>query len=398
MNPSVFEGLAKRFSQCRAECLDKVTHTDRIESIMTEAGENLFDAIFSTVFRFELTPMWLKREPKSIKILNDPYGEAAEVEVCGWSLYWVFAIDWLRRTHCKCENELPEAVFWADAERLLGGYVVDEYLNVKHVKYRSELWNQTWQSLIGVSEEVCSCLAHMQSDRYKPAGTEQKNDAAEVPAENTGDKVHKYQRVRKWAEDYIRQHSNSAPATFNALLRLVRANVPDCKGCSPETLKKAVNGSPTLQTWESKIKEWAANKKRANTQPGSLEVEMQPAPDSEDLRAIPDDGTPLPEVEADTKDRVDRLCSMPVEELLKKVKGTFFNWIKWTDDVEGGRKRNPGKEWEKLQQAPEFDAESKESLARFYLALDGQIKEILRHDPNAKNDPIKHRYLLNSGL
>jgi hypothetical protein len=207
---------------------------------------------------------------------------------------------------------------------------------------------------------------------------------------------HKYERVREWAEDYIKTHVTNAPRGFNELLRLVKDQFGRC---GVKTLKTAIDESESLQTWESKTKEWAENKKRANAQPNSLDTIMQPAPDSTGhLHALKDNKTLPPEEEADNNERIKKLCSMSLEKLQQKVKGTFFNLIRWTDDVEGGRGRDPNKEWEKLRKDPNFDASNKESLARFCIALEGQIPDILSRDPTAKDDPIKRRYLPKSNL
>lgn len=199
----------------------------------------------------------------------------------------------------------------------------------------------------------------------------------------------RWKQIMQWTENYIKQHATDAPTGFNALLRLV---IREFGRCGIPTLKKAISNSSALQAWEKKTKEWADNKKRASKSPDSLDEALRPD-DSGHLRDERDKRATRPDEEADNRARIKQLCSMSLEELLKKTKGIFQLYVKWQNESGGGHRRDPDKEWQKVVSDPNVDVSDEESVARLYLLLRQQCAEILRHDPRAHSDPVKRRYL-----
>jgi len=219
---------------------------------------------------------------------------------------------------------------------------------------------------------------------------------ADVPKVDTsGDKDSyntnepKYLRIREWAEDYIKKNCNNSPQGFNALLRLVQAQF---NTCGTKTLQNAIKGSPYLETWKKKTEEWARNKKYANKQSDvcSLDEDILDSDGPTTLGETVEGTTTSPADAADFNERIERLCAKSLEDLLKKVKGTFFYSVKWQNDLDGTSLK-PEAKWKKLEAS--LDMKDKKSLAQMYLTLEEQIKDILSRTPNAANDPRKRKFM-----
>lgn len=209
-----------------------------------------------------------------------------------------------------------------------------------------------------------------------------------TPADAGGTNDPKPKQVMRWAEDYIKQHLTDAPTRLNELLRLVKKKFGTC---GVPTLNLAVAASPVLQTWKKKTAEWTDNKKRANRKPNSLDEALRPD-DGGHSRSERDDKANKPEEEADKRVKMDRLCLLSHDELLKKTKDVFYDYVQYQN--ESGQKYDAKKKWQELMSDPNANVSNKESLAQWCLTLRDQCSEILRSDPKARSDPKKKKYLL----
>ncbi len=156
MNQSVFEHLAKRFSECRKEIKrDKVMFASDTPDVMFTAGKALFNAISSNKIDLGDIPDWFTIEPDGIRI--DRNGN--DRVYLTWDWYWLCAIKWLAKN--KPDSGITFSVYLHGVnpeDSLHSGYDVTDYL-MGLFRLSDEHLKRTWRQLARASEDACLYLA-----------------------------------------------------------------------------------------------------------------------------------------------------------------------------------------------------------------------------------------------
>lgn len=166
MNPSVFERLAKRFSECRKEInRDKVMSDGDIPNVLDTAGKALFAAISSNEIDLGDTPDWFAIEPEG----TSPH----HGNIChSWDLYWLTAIEWLAKSKPDSGITFPGYILHRVSlkERLYSGLYIYDILYHWH-KLSDEHFKRAWRQLATASEDACLYL--VRKAVKEPAETDQ---------------------------------------------------------------------------------------------------------------------------------------------------------------------------------------------------------------------------------
>jgi len=167
MNPSVFERLAERFSECRKDInRDKVMSNGDVPNVMFTAGKTLFKAISSKGIDLKDTQEWFAIEPKGT---SPHHGNIC----CSWDLYWLTAIEWLAKNKPDSGITFPGYILHHVSlkERLYSGLDINDILHYWHTLSDEHL-NRVWRQLARASEDACLYLASKDVRPEKPAETE----------------------------------------------------------------------------------------------------------------------------------------------------------------------------------------------------------------------------------
>lgn len=155
---SVFEHLAKRFSEHQAEIKRGKTLSDRdISEVMFTAGKALFAAISSNEIDLGDTPDWFAIEPKGTRTVYD----GNEYVYYSWDLYWLYTTKWLAKNRPTSGITNPSHIRCVNPEKHLyqGLYLSDFFEGVCGIPPYGDM--RAWRQLARASEDTCLYLAHI---------------------------------------------------------------------------------------------------------------------------------------------------------------------------------------------------------------------------------------------
>ncbi len=164
---SVFERLAEKFSGCQVEirrgknCFD----WDKSDEMLT-AGKALFAKISSKEIGFGDTPDWFTKEPKGWAI--DSTGR--DRQFCSWDLYWLSAIKWLAENKPDSGITFPGSIGRIKPGEHLCSKEGVTGLLITLLHLRNENLKRAWLGLAKASEDACSYLVRILSDKLADTG------------------------------------------------------------------------------------------------------------------------------------------------------------------------------------------------------------------------------------
>jgi hypothetical protein len=180
MDSSVFERLAERFADCRAEIQrgDEWRNRD-MDDVMRAAGETLFTAIAERQINLGDVPDWLRDDPKGTVEGPDCKGGEIAVTTHDWDWYWLAAITWLSQKPGSGLTR-PFAMFAARPQEHFGqGLSVVCALQAKWCRLEPQRRQKDFLRFATLSMDACRYLGGMLTKPGESGQEQPKPDAVE---------------------------------------------------------------------------------------------------------------------------------------------------------------------------------------------------------------------------
>jgi len=208
MNPSVFERLAERFSNCQPQIERIKAWPDwDIQDVMEAAGRKLFTAMSSGEIDLGDIPQVLKTDPKTKIEVGDSIHGYKEIDVHSWDWYWLAAAKWLALNNPEpdiCLRCTLEIYAVKPENHIPSGPGVVSSLMTKWQELREGRRQKAFKRLATLSEDACLFLAGKLASKTKTLNTDEESETAEVPsgkAENVFKKTGDFWTVRYHGEN-----------------------------------------------------------------------------------------------------------------------------------------------------------------------------------------------------
>jgi len=232
MYPSVFEGLAKRFSALHEAIEHSKEPSDwGVDRVMGAAGRVLFTAISTGRIDLGDIPQYLNTDPKIETIEDDLITGERDAQVVVWEnrdLYWLAAVKWLALNKPGSGLERPLQIWAVNPEKHFSSADGVSSLCMRRFGAGERLW-KALHSFTTLSESACHYLAGLLSSKKETVNRYEESKTVEEPpeeAEYVFKKTSDYWTVRYQGEGVGPLKHLDGMSHIAALLANPHKNVP----------------------------------------------------------------------------------------------------------------------------------------------------------------------------